>query len=226
MRREAPIYRCVKVHAGSIRIDGDLNDPGWQMAEPIHEFILSDGSRPAERRTEARMCWDDANLYICFKCEDPDIWGTMTKRDDPIFDEEVVEAFIETDSDLKSYYELEMSPRGTLFDAVIHNPTDLRKDLVIDTSWTCDEWRAGVHVDGTLDNRDDVDTGWTVEWAIPFESISGAPSVPPKDGDTWRVNLYRIDRTPEPEFSCWSPTMEIPPNYHVPAAFGMIVFRE
>ena len=215
------IYECRKVPAGSIKIDGDLSDPAWRMAEPFGDFVLSDGSGTASRQTEARMCWDDSNLYISFTCDDPDIWGTMTNRDDPIFDEEVVEAFIDPDSDLVHYYEFEISPRGTLFDGIVHNPTGLRKDMTIDTSWDCEGWLSAVHVDGTLDNRDDVDTGWTAEWAIPFASLSGVP----KDGDTWRVNLYRIDRTPELELSCWSPTMETPPNFHVPSAFGMIVFK-
>ena len=217
------IYECRKVPTGSIKVDGDLSDPGWETAKPFGDFVLSDGSGPASRPTEARMCWDDANLYISFKCEDSDIWGTMTNRDDPIFNEEVVEAFIAPDSHLKHYYELEMSPKGTLFDGRVYNPTGLRKDLIIDTSWDCEGWLAAVQVDGTLDNRDDVDTSWTAEWAIPFASIQG---MPPRGGDTWRMNLYRIDRTPEPEYSCWSPTMETPPNYHVPTAFGTIMFKE
>ena len=226
MERKIPVYECRKVPAGSIRIDGDLDDPGWQTAEPVGDFILSDGSGTASRQTEARMCWDDTYLYISFKSDDPDIWGTLFNRDDAIYEEEVVEAFIDPDSDLVRYYEFQMSPHGTLFDATIHNPTGLRRDMVGDRSWTCEGWLTAVAVDGTLDNRDDVDRGWDAEWAIPFASIPSAPNIPPKDGDTWRMNLYRIDRTPEPEFSCWSPTLETPPNFHVPTLFGTIVFRE
>lgn len=226
MEHKTPVYECRKVPAGSIRVDGRLDDPGWRSIQPVGHFILSDGLGPASRQTEARMCWDDTYLYICFACEDPDIWGTMFDRDDPIYEEEVVEAFIDPDSDLTCYYELQTSPHGTLFDAIIHNPTGLRRDMKGETSWTCEGWLVGVQVDGTLDNRDDVDRGWTVEWAIPFASLSSAPNTPPKDGDTWRINLYRIDRTPTPEFGCWSPTLEVPPNFHVPTRFGIIVFRE
>lgn len=220
------VYECRKVPNGSIEVDGILDDPVWQTIAPVGDFILSDGSGPAGRQTEARMCWDDDCLYIAFRCDDPDIWGTMFNRDDPIYEEEVVEAFIDPDSDLKVYYELQTSPHGTLFDAIIHNPTGDRRDMRGDTSWTLDGWQVGVQVDGTLDNREDVDKGWTVEWAIPFAAMEGAPNIPPKDGDTWRMNLYRIDRTPEPEFSCWSPTLQVPPNFHVPTLFGTIVFRD
>ncbi|MDI6827691.1 MAG: carbohydrate-binding family 9-like protein [Armatimonadota bacterium] len=221
-----PVYECQKVPKGSIIVDGILDDPGWQDIKPVGEFILSDGSEPATRQTEARICWDDDNLYISFECDDPDIWGTFLNRDDPIYEQEVVEAFIDPDSDLKRYYELQTSPRGVLFDAIIYNPTGLRKDMAADCSWTCNGWQVGLKVDGTLDNRDDADKGWVVEWAIPFKSLPTAPNTPPKDGDTWRLNLYRIDRTPTPEFSCWSPTLETPPNFHVPFRFGTIIFRE
>jgi hypothetical protein len=226
MEYKTPVYECRRVPNGSIRVDGKLDDPGWQSIQTVGDFILADGYGPAARQTEAWMCWDDAYLYISFACDDPDIWGTMFDRDDPIYEEEVVEAFIDPDSDLTCYYELQTSPHGTLFDAIIHNPTGLRRDMKGDTSWTCEGWLVGVQVDGTLDNRGDLDKGWTVEWAIPFASLTGAPNTPPKDGDTWRINLYRIDRTPTPEFGCWSPTLEVPPNFHVPTRFGIIVFRE
>jgi hypothetical protein len=47
----------------------------------------------------------------------------------------------------------------------------------------------------------------------------------PHAGDTWRGNLYRIDAGPPPEFTAWSPTMRTPPDFHVPARFGRIVFE-
>lgn len=226
MHEDVPTYICRKVGAGSICVDGSLDEPAWQEISPVGDFVLSDGSGFATRKTIARICWDDQHLYIAFQAEDPDIWGTLFERDQPIYEEEVVEAFIDPDSDLRRYYELQQSPHGTLFDAIIYNPTGERSEMVADMSWTCVGWQAAVKVEGTLDNREDVDKYWTAEWAIPFSSLPTASNIPPKDGDTWRINLYRIDRTPSPEFSCWSPTLESPPNFHVPARFGYIVFRE
>ena len=224
MEKEVPVYECRKVPNGTITVDGDLSD--WQGIPTVGDFIVSDGSGPAARQTRARMCWDDAYLYISFDSDDPDIWGTLFNRDEKIYEEEVVEAFIDPDSDLVRYYEFQMSPHGTLFDAIIDNPTGLRRDIGVNTTWDCEGWKVGLKVDGTLDNREDVDKGWTAEWAIPFASLETAPNTPPRDGDSWRINLYRIDRTPTAEFSCWSPTMESPANFHVPACFGRIVFRE
>jgi hypothetical protein len=56
-----------------------------------------------------------------------------------------------------------------------------------------------VIVRGTVDNRDDGDTGWDVELAIPLVAARGKDAgmkidVPPKLGDTWRLNVVRADK--------------------------------
>lgn len=226
METGTPKYICRKVPDGSITIDGILHDIEWQSADVIEIFMLADGSGQADRNTSAKMCWDSKYLHIAFECDDPDIWGTMLNHDDSLSDEEVVEAFICPSSQLTGYYEFEMSPLGILFDAVVDNPTGDRKYMTVDRSWDCDGWKAAVHVEGVVNDRSVVDKGWSVGWAIPFAEMTGAPNIPPNDGDMWRINLFRIDRTPEPEFSCWSPTMKIPADFHVPEAFGYLLFRE
>lgn len=226
MKSVVPEYICRRVPDGSITIDGMLDENVWQSTDVIERFILADGSGKALRNTSARMCWDSKYLYIAFECDDPDVWGTMLNRDDSLSDEEVVEAFISPSSNLADYYEFEISPLGTLFDALVNNPTGDRAYMTVDRSWNCDGWQTGIHVDGVVNDRNVIDKGWTVEWAIPFGELSVAPNVPPKDGDIWRINLFRIDQTPEPEYSCWSPTMKIPADFHVPEAFGYLVFRE
>jgi alpha-galactosidase len=43
----------------------------------------------------------------------------------------------------------------------------------------------------------------------------------------WRANFFRIEGEREPRFyGAWSPTNSPKPNFHVPAAFGNLVFRE
>ncbi len=42
---------------------------------------------------------------------------------------------------------------------------------------------------------------------------------------TWRVNFYRVEGAAEPRFySAWQPTRTPAPNFHVPEAFGELVF--
>jgi hypothetical protein len=64
-----------------------------------------------------------------------------------------------------------------------------------------------------------------VEVALPFSQI-GRQGRPPTEGESWRANFLRIDRAGGGEFSCWSPTMTDPPNFHVPRRLGHLVFSE
>ena len=187
-------------------------------------MILHDGKTEPRYNTTVKMCRDEQCIYILFHCEDGDIWGTYCRRDDPIFNEEVVEVFISPDGSLKHYYEINVSPRGVVFDSWIHNSSGLKPDKKSDSKWNCNELEATVRVHGTVDKRDDVDKYWTVEMKIPFASLDQTGGKTPEAGDTWRMNLYRIDRTPHAEYSCWSPTLVEPVSFHVPAKFGKIVF--
>jgi hypothetical protein len=53
-----------------------------------------------------------------------------------------------------------------------------------------------VHVDGTISDNSDVDTGWTVELAFPWKGmgpLAEGRSIPPQDGDTWRMDFSRFE---------------------------------
>ena len=60
-------------------------------------------------------------------------------------------------------------------------------------------------------------------WLFPMRSLT--PNFDAKQ--TWRVNFFRVEGEAEPRFySAWSPTYSQEPNFHVPGAFGKLVFRE
>jgi hypothetical protein len=217
---ELSIYRCPKVSTPP-RIDGRLDDQAWKHA-PVVELVDTVTGRPAVKPTRARMCWDDRNLYVAFDCVDQDIRATFTKRDDLVFEEEVVEVFLDPDGNPGRYFEIEVSPRNVIFDATIVNIDGSTPDKASDFGWNCAGLRTAVVVDGTLDNLTDTDRGWTAEFAIPFRSLRRCA---PKPGEQWRGNLYRIDRFPPPfELQAWSPTLHDPARFHVPKRFGTILF--
>jgi len=192
-------------------------DPGswaWDEIPSLPPFQLADGGGLAEQQTRGRLCWDELALHVRFDCEDRDAWGTFRQRNDPVYQEEAVEVFLAPgEEDPVRYFELEVSPLGTLFDATIHNPTSLRADMTGDPSWDCPglRWAAG---SGTM--RQD----WWAWLSIPWEGISPTAR-PPR---IWRANLYRIERPRdgEPEFSAWSPTLTRPADFHKPARFGLL----
>lgn len=187
------------------------------------------GARPLSEAfqfqpTAFRACWSATHLYLAFQCADRDIWGTYQQRDDPLYEEEVVEAFLSPSGDVRHYYEFEVSPRNVVFDAAVHSPHRRRASMTVLTVWDCPGLETAVQVCGTLDNRQDADRWWSVEIAIPFIGFPHART--PRPGDSWRANFYRIDRSDPPEFTAWSPTLKDPPDFHVPERFGHLVFDE
>jgi hypothetical protein len=192
----------------------------WGRIQAFPRFVLADGSGPAVQQTRLRVCWDDEALYVRFDCEDRDAWGTYERRDDPVWEEEAVEVFLAPGAeDPTRYFEFEVSPIGTVFDARIHNPTSQRIDMTGDPSWDCPglRWAAG-----PLKERQD----WWAALAIPWAGL--LPPSPSKERPAvWRANFYRIERPrtgvdTEAEFSAWSPTLTRPADFHKPARFGVI----
>jgi hypothetical protein len=214
-------------------IDGKLDDPIWQQAQPVGNFsaIIGGKSGKPVHATQAWMAWDDDNLYVAFKCEQPDVWGRMTKRDAHLWEENVCEVFLDPLGQGKSYKEIEVSPLNTVLDLNIagaKNGAPLG-DTDEAAKWNCEGLRTAVQVDGEVNSGHT--RGWTVEMAIPLKSIAPAGSAPPRVGDVWRAQLYRIDRSgarnlkpDDPkaifEASAWSPTN----TFHAPEHFGRLLF--
>jgi hypothetical protein len=178
----------------------------------LSPFLLADGSGPAVQQTETRIAYDLDNFYVRFDCADTDIWGVATARDSAIYDEEVVELFIAPGTAHPTiYYEFEVSPLGTLLDLDVYSPNLERKGLKGNFAWDCPglQWSA---------QRNDAENTWSAYLIVPWRSIGAKGDLP----QAWRANFYRIERPrgQPPEFSCWSPTMSSPADYHRPAYFG------
>ena len=200
----------------AIKIDGKLDDTAWKKAALVGDFVNnSDGSESAYK-TEARVLYDENFIYFAFRCVDVNIWSTMRHRDEHLWEEEVVEVFLQADPNQPSYIELEVNPLGTMLDIYL---LAARKPLHYE-SWNSEKLRWAVHVDGTVDGKPD-DREWTCEIALPLEDIVTARTVR-QYRDRWRMNLYR--RTlPKPAGLAWSPTLRA--DFHVPQRFGEIGFR-
>ena len=218
MAFQRPTYTCFRV-AHAIVIDGELDDPSWQGAPPIGLVRADDGSAPRQP-TEVRVLWDDDYLYVAFSCQDEDIWGTTTERDRDIYNQEVVEVFVDPDRDDHTYIEIEVSPLNAILDLFMLNRNDRPRGL---WGWDSEGLLSAVKVDGDPTRRGTRDRSWTVEMAIPMSDFYTAPNLPPRAGDVWHMNLYRIDRAEwGDEYTAWSPPGRL--NYHTPGRFGRLLF--
>lgn len=215
---ELPVYICRRA-TGPIVIDGCLDEPAWASAAPV-SLVLADTGAAPRQPTQARLLWDDDYLYVAFSCKDNDIWGTTTERDQDIHNQEVVEVFIDAACCGSAYVEIEVSPLNAVLDLFMLWRDDRQRGL---WDWDSAGLQTAVVVDGDPWHRGTCDRDWTVEMAIPMSDFEMAPNLPPRPGDTWRVNLYRIDRGVDgDEYTAWSPPRRI--NYHTPSRFGVLQF--
>jgi hypothetical protein len=224
-------YQVRKV-TKALKIDGKLDDAAWKDAPSTGVFVNTLTGAPSEPKTEAKMLWDNDNLYLAFENVDTDVWSTLTKRDDKLWTQEVVEIMIDADKNGKTYVEFQVAPNGTIFDSYLPEWRKYENDL--DPKRKQFDWtskiKASVRVLGTLNKRDDQDKGWVAEIAIPLADVNGlnkeGVKVPPKVGDSWRLNMYRWD-APEgkPQIaSGWAPPLTN--DFHALDKFGEIVFAD
>ena len=203
-------------------LDGRGLDGVWASLPPVGPFGLHDGT-PARQATWARLGYDATHLYVAFDCVDDDIWGSYRQRDEPVYDEEVVEVFLDFAGLGTEYAEVEVSPHNVVLDGV-NRWLDGRHEW--DPSWSCAGLQTAVTVRGVLDDLSHLDQGWSATLALPFAGLEVAVPAP---GDRWRANLYRIDRDRRrqvDEFQAWCATQDVgaSPFYNVPARFGTLVF--
>ena len=56
-----------------ITVDGVLDETSWKASASTGPFQINHGSGYPEARVEAKMLWDDQNVYFGFECKDTDI---------------------------------------------------------------------------------------------------------------------------------------------------------
>jgi hypothetical protein len=217
-----PIYSVLRAPQ-PIAVDGVLDEPIWNRLAPI-TFVIYDGTGPAPMATEAKLCWDDTYLYVVFSCADRDLTSRITARDDYVCRDDAVEIFLNPSRDLAHYFEFEVNPRGVVWDGKDYNPRLIPDDTTVyDERWNAEGLLVSARFVGTPNDPTDVDVGWTVEMAIPFAALSARA---PKDAESWRANLYRIDPGNPAQYYAWSPTQSAGqiPAFHVSPRFGRLVF--
>jgi hypothetical protein len=196
------------------RAEFSIEEP-WAIppaCTPVALRRATDGGTP-RLPTSVAAYYDDDFLTVVFRAEDDEIVATYLEHDEPLWEEDVVEIFL-APSGLTPYFEIEVNPLGTTFDARIDSPDGIRATMKTDLAWTCEGLFAALR-------RDD-DREMHIVIRLPFDSLGTRPNA----GDEWRGNFFRIDRSARrgDEFSAWEPALKTPPDFHVAAAFGALRF--
>lgn len=178
---------------GAITIDGKAEEAAWTKAEIVSRFHHP-AVTPAElgrTKTKARLLWDDEALYFFAEMEDADLYADVIEQDSQTWENDVFELFFKPDRKQKPYYEFQVTPRNTHFDACIASGIGgggIRR-------WKSAHefrWETKPSLRGTLNHENDTDEGWSVEGKIPWTDFRHTGGKP-KAGDIWRFALCRYD---------------------------------
>ncbi len=98
--------------------------------------------------------------------------------------------------------------------------------------WDLPGLRHAVQIDGTLNRRNHTDRGWTVELAFPWkglELLADGRSIPPKDGDVWRIDCSRFQQVTKagqliPPGAGWTWNRHGHYDSHIPETFTFVHF--
>ena len=167
--------KAVRVEKGP-SLDGSLQDGAWKQATPFSGFKMvfpNPGNEPTER-TELRIVFDEANLYIGVYCYDRvprKICGNSMihdgvgegKADD------VVRVLLDPFQDKRNAYVFFVNACGARSEGLASGE---RADLSWDGIW-----------DAKSKTQQD---GWSCEMKIPFKTISFKPSLA-----SWGINVER-----------------------------------
>jgi len=196
-----------------VRAEFSIEEP-WAVppdSEPIQLLRSTDGKPPRQATTVVAYA-DPDFLNLLFLCDDDEIVATYLGHDQPLYQEDVVEAFL-APRDIRHYYEIEVNPLGTTFDARVDSPDGVRGTMDVDLGWDPDLFAAIRRTPGKTETI----------LRVPF---AGLDVRRPASGEEWRGNFFRVDRSKwrGDEYSAWNPTLKNPADFHVAALFGRIVF--
>ncbi len=237
-----PTYVCQRA-TQELCIDGKGDEKDWQAATALTPLRDIEGAAIANTTT-VRMLWDARYLYVQADMQEPHLWATLRERDSVIYHDPDFEVFIDPDGDTRNYVELEINALNTVWDLLLTAP--YREANLALHDWDMPGLKHAVHLRGTLNNPADTDAGWSVELAIPWQSITGHSNHPrrtdpPPPGTTLRMNFSRVGWQIQPDAAApsgytkctdaqgaplpesnhvWAPTGVV--NIHCPEHWGYV----
>ncbi len=199
-----PVARAA-LRQGDVTIDGRLDESAWAGATPITELVQSnpDEGKPPSQRTELRILYDAAAIYIGARMYDSlgakGVRSALARRDqvmngDNNLTSDEIAVVFDTFRDKNSRSWFELNPDGVKGD---HQNGDPSYDPV---------WEGATKVDSL---------GWTAEFRIPFSQLRFSR----QSQQIWGMQILRtIDRRNERDMWAFWRNNE----YGGPAYFGTL----
>lgn len=229
------VRRAKSSPAAPAALEAAWNSQEWAHAQTLTIDRFHEKPDPLCPKTEARLLYDGAGLYVFFRVEDRYVRSVTTVYQGPVYRDACVEFFMEPDVK-RGYLNIEVNAGGTLLmkyhDSVLKPGTEQSPPgfTLVLVPW---EQAQHVRIQHSLPRRIDPEIAtpvtWFVQYFVPFVVLEAHfGRLRPVTGRTWRANFYKISMdNSHPHRATWAP---IPPDsraggFHQPRFFAPIRFE-
>jgi hypothetical protein len=177
------------------KLDGTLDDPAWQMASPVANFLQREPfeGQPPTEKTEVRILYDKHSVYfgiLCFDSDPSKIVASELRRDVSQELDDYFEIIIDSAHDRRNAYVFQLNPLGTQRDALITEEQRTDNDTGDgDPGWD-GVWTSEARI---------TKQGWIATVAIPFSTLNFMET----QDVIWGINFKRFIRRKNEE-NLWS----------------------
>ncbi len=191
-REGPPLAEAVRVDRAP-KLDGTLDDPLWQTANPVDNFRQREPQEgePATEKTEVRILYTRTAVYFGVHCYDSTpsrIVATELRRDVSQDLDDHFEILINSKHDRRGGYVFQINPLGTQSDGLVEEQSGVEAPD-FDPGW-----------DGVWTSEARISTeGWTATIEIPFTTLNFTKS----QNVVWGLNFKRFIRAKNEE-DLWS----------------------
>lgn len=213
-------------------VNGSPDQTAWTAAKatPLRLVAMSSERQrigKVEKKASVRFLHDSKNLYIAFSAEDEDLVDASQRDGQALHTlSDVVEIFLKP-VDEPWYWEIHLTPKGRV--STYWWPSRGYVGLGSQPSVLPRFIKSSTRVQGTINQSQDHDQGWTAFVTIPFAQLER--SGPPRDPSSrWTILVTRYDysrfrmKGTGPELSATAALPE--PNFHLVNEYPRLQLRD
>ncbi len=201
-------------------ITGDGSNIAWNKKNWI--TITARNSSRTAYDTRAKIMYSEKGIYLLYSCADTKLTASLEADFVNLWDEDVVEVFLQPDTAIADYFEYELSPLNYELPIMIYNRGGrLNSWMPFGYEGNRKTKHATKIIDGEKKSESMV-KGWMAEFFIPFTLLEPVMRKLPAKGTIWKGNIYRIDYDKGQALYSWQMTGE---SFHAPQKFGYFIFE-
>jgi len=208
------------------KVNGEGTAANWNSANWF-DITVQNGPKqtvPGKQfPTRVKIMYSEKGIYFLFDCTDKKLTSTILEDFGALFKEDVVEVFLWPDTSVPIYLEYEVSPLNYELAILVPNIKGRPQGW---KPWFYDEHNRVQHETsaqgGQKKSMASVE-GWQAEFFIPYVLMNPIVQAPPKSGEKWKGNFYRIDYdNKETAYYSWQKTSG---SFHDFKKFGTLIFE-